>query len=98
MAFTRRLVNRTPSATLGAIVSGFEAFDTGPVLEKVEVPVLVCTGDKDVITPSWLSREMAERLPSAELVVLPGTGHMGMLERHDEVTDRLRSFLERTLL
>lgn len=97
VAFTRRMIDATRSETLGAAMVGLESYETLQVLPKIDVPVLVVGGEKDLLTPSWLSREMAERIPGAHLVILPGTGHMGMLERHAELSGRLEEFCEATL-
>jgi pimeloyl-ACP methyl ester carboxylesterase len=47
------------------------------------------------MTPADHSREIAGRLPNAQLVILPEAGHLVMLEYHDVVTDHLRSLIER---
>ena len=39
------------------------------------------------MTPADHSREMVDRVPGAELVILPEAGHLVMLEHHDVVTD-----------
>ena len=54
------------------------------------VPVLVLAGDEDSVTPVVHSRAIAEALPDAELVVVPGAGHMVQLEAEQLVTRRLR--------
>jgi pimeloyl-ACP methyl ester carboxylesterase len=41
------------------------------------------------------SRAIADALPDAELVVVPGTGHMVQLEAEQLVTRRLRELLGR---
>ncbi len=94
--FAQRLVHATPTETLAAAVA-LGAFDTHASLEKIDVPVLIVAGEKDVLTPMWLAREMADRIPDAELVPFPGTGHMAMLERHREFTELVRRFSERVL-
>jgi pimeloyl-ACP methyl ester carboxylesterase len=43
------------------------------------------------------SRRLAEALPDAELVELPGVGHVAMLERPDVVTALLDGFARRVL-
>jgi pimeloyl-ACP methyl ester carboxylesterase len=98
VAFTRRLIDTVHSETIAAAMVGLESYDTLHILEKIDVPVLVCAGEKDVITPAWLSREMAERIPDARLVIFADTGHMAMLERHAEFSERLCEFAEKILL
>lgn len=54
--------------------------DGVPLLETIDVPVLVVVGEHDAITPPAESRLMLERLPNARLVVLDQVGHMANLE------------------
>ena len=61
------------------------------------VETLILGGEQDLMTPADHSREIAEQVPGAELVILPEAGHMVMLEHHDVVTDHLRDLVERAL-
>lgn len=58
-------------------------------------PLLLLHGDRDEVVPLEQSRLLAERLPRAELVVLPGLGHE---LRHDLVAPRILRFFSRHLL
>ena len=79
-----------------------EFFDTFLAHDKLEAlsvlnrvsTVIVC-GDKDLLTPVKNSHAMADALPDAELVVVPGAGHMVMLERPAVVDGALRRMLTR---
>lgn len=65
--------------------------DLHHVLPRLTIPTLVMAGEDDKLTPPSHARRIAEELPDLfELVVLPDTGHMGPLERPDEVSDALR--------
>jgi pimeloyl-ACP methyl ester carboxylesterase len=63
------------------------------VLASVET-VILC-GDKDMLTPVKNSHVMADALPDAELVVVPGAGHMVMLERPAVVNGACRRLFAR---
>jgi pimeloyl-ACP methyl ester carboxylesterase len=54
-------------------------------------------GDRDRLTPTDHSRAIMERLPDAEFVVVPSTGHMVMLERPSLVNLHLRTLCNRVL-
>lgn len=56
-----------------------------------DVPAALLVGDRDRLTPPPCSLSIAEALPSAELTICPGAGHMLMLERADVVTAALLS-------
>jgi pimeloyl-ACP methyl ester carboxylesterase len=67
------------------------------LLPNVRIPVLVVAGDHDSFTPPDLSHAMAEIMPNAELVMLPGGTHVAPLEQHELVALRIEKFLERAL-
>ncbi|HVL82662.1 MAG TPA: alpha/beta fold hydrolase [Actinomycetota bacterium] len=97
VALTMKLMSATPTDTLVAAVGGLAEFESIENLAAIDVPTLVVAGDRDLVTPVWLAREMSERIPDAQLVVLEGAGHMGMLERPDELTDLIRTFADKVL-
>ena len=60
------------------------------------VPAVVLVGTRDRLCPSDHARTIAGALPDAELVVLPGAGHMITFERSQEVAAHLQGLLEAT--
>ncbi len=64
-------------------------------LEKIEVPVLVLCGNQDILTPRGDSEELAERIPTAELVVISGAAHGFMFEHATTFNKVLLEFLGR---
>lgn len=69
--------------------------DSVPLLPTIDVPTLVVVGEDDVLTPPAESRLMAERLPHATLVEIPGAGHMSNMEAPDAFNGALREWLGR---
>jgi pimeloyl-ACP methyl ester carboxylesterase len=59
--------------------------------------VLVMGGDADRLTPYSHTEAMAAQLPHAELVRIPGGGHLAMLERPEFVNEHLAALLRRCL-
>jgi pimeloyl-ACP methyl ester carboxylesterase len=59
------------------------------------VPTAVVVGDRDRLTPTPCAESIVGALPGAELTVLPGVGHMPMLESPAEVTAALRDVIAR---
>ncbi len=59
------------------------------------VPVLIICGDQDLITPLSHSTYIQSRLPASELLVVPGSGHLVMLEHPEQVNAALLTFLEK---
>ena len=62
-------------------------------LSEIEVPTLIVAGEKDTLTPVWLSHRMHMLMPHAELLVMPGGTHVAPLEIPELVHLRLRQFL-----
>jgi pimeloyl-ACP methyl ester carboxylesterase len=71
-------------------MGGWESFTRLPDLC---VPTLVMTGDADVLVPPGNAEIIAGRIPGAELVTIPDTGHVFMIEAPDAVNAALLEFL-----
>lgn len=52
-------------------------------LDKLACPVTLVWGEDDMQTPLVIGRQLADRLPQAELVVCPGAGHLTPLSVPD---------------
>ncbi|TDC46341.1 alpha/beta hydrolase [Jiangella ureilytica] len=71
-----------------------DAAEAVPVLAKI--PVLVIGGERDQMTPVQHSRDLADTLVDVEYIEATDAGHMVLLERHEMVTEALRTLVERT--
>jgi pimeloyl-ACP methyl ester carboxylesterase len=71
--------------------------ETGSLEPLRRVPILVMTGDADKLIPMEHSERIVERLPDPEFVVLPGAGHLVLLEKPEEVTRELSRLLRRVV-
>jgi class 3 adenylate cyclase len=80
----------SPAAAM-AVVRMIEQIDISDILSSVRVPTLVvhCTGDT-LINVEY-GRFLAERIPGARLVELPGQDHLFFL--HDRIADAIEEFL-----
>lgn len=70
--------------------------DSRPFLDRIHCPVLVLCGRDDAITSVDVHRELVEALHDASLTVIEECGHLSALERPQQVTEALRTWLERT--
>jgi pimeloyl-ACP methyl ester carboxylesterase len=80
-------VYRTASAELWGV-------DMRSVAGSVTVPTLVLVGAHDTIAPPHLSRELADLIPVARLVVIPDVGHLPNEENPAAFNQAVRTFLE----
>ena len=62
-------------------------------IERIDQPTLVIWGDQDRLIPFDGVPEWAARFPRGRLVVVPGCGHLPLIERPEEVISALGSFL-----
>jgi non-heme chloroperoxidase len=87
------LTLETFAATTGTARAGYLlamlAMDLRPCLEQMAVPATVLVGTRDRLTPPRVARQLAAGLPDAELVILPGAGHMLPLEEPDRILDAI---------
>jgi len=81
----------TPRA-MAELLGPLLEFDMRIDLGKIDFPTLVVVGSRDVITPPRRSRDVAARIPGARLEVLPGCGHLVMLERPTALDALLEGF------
>ncbi|MFZ1128037.1 alpha/beta fold hydrolase [Methanoregula sp.] len=64
-------------------------------LGEIRSRTLVITGDEDAVVPCENSRQLAGKIPGAELVVFPGAGHGLMYQCPDRFGETAIGFLER---
>jgi pimeloyl-ACP methyl ester carboxylesterase len=72
-----------------------DAFDVMKEVDRIRVPAVVVCGAEDRLTPVKYGQYLHERIPGALLAVIPGAGHMVMLEKPDEVNRALAACLDR---
>ena len=66
-----------------------DAFDRTTRLGEIALPLLALTGANDVLTPPKFAATLADRIPGATARILPGAGHLTMVERPDETNEAL---------
>ena len=58
---------------------------------QIKVPVTLILGERDMMTPAKAGKTLAAAIPNARTIVLPGAGHMMMVEQPDELLTALTS-------
>jgi pimeloyl-ACP methyl ester carboxylesterase len=72
----------------------FDRDDVTERLDEISAPTLVICGELDAATTPDYSQVLAERIPGAELVMIPDAGHHSPIENPGPVTAAIESFLE----
>ncbi len=70
--------------------------DISSLLPQIRVPTLAIAGDRDQTVPPDESRKIASLVPNAELILIPGVGHLSFFECPHEYQARLSSWLQKT--
>jgi 3-oxoadipate enol-lactonase len=80
-----------------ALIKGALAFTSArEALDRYSGPLLAITGDEDVLTPEPYSRAITDAAGRGSVIVVPGCGHAGPLERPDLVAPLLAGFIRET--
>ncbi len=69
--------------------------DRAAPIERIAVPTLVITSDEDRLYSPALARDMARRIPGAELVEIQGAGHLSNIEQPERFNEAVLGFLAR---
>jgi 3-oxoadipate enol-lactonase len=92
----RETLDQMSSKSVVSYLAATEATWTGDyraMLATIDVPVLVCAGENDVIAPPALSREIAGGIAGAELELIPRAGHIANADNPAAFDELLEGFL-----
>ncbi|TDC67676.1 alpha/beta fold hydrolase [Streptomyces hainanensis] len=100
--FAERLIEAVPMDVVAEFYPAFHKHDKWAALGVLrgleeDLPVLVLAGDRDEMTPPSHSQRIAEELPAAELLLVPDTGHLVLLEAPVVVNEALVRLLTRSI-
>lgn len=66
--------------------------DTRDLLPTIDVPVLALWGDDDHRSPIHIAEQLHASIANAELVIIPGAGHVSNMEQPDDFNAHVRRF------
>ncbi|PWC32590.1 alpha/beta hydrolase [Azospirillum sp. TSO35-2] len=90
----RRLMAAVKPGVLGVDLAACNDYGNGAdAARALACPALFLLGALDKMTPAKAGRALAARAASAQVVVVPQTGHMVMTEAPDATLDALAAFL-----
>ncbi len=67
-------------------------FDIAGDVKKIVAPTLAICGTEDKMTPPEFSRRIADGITQARFVLIPGAGHMVMMEKPEALNNALKDF------
>lgn len=89
----RDQANTDPEA-YAACCDALAAFDVRDRLAEISVPTLLIAGREDVATPPAHLREIADAVPGATLVEIPGAAHLAPAQCPEAVLTALRAYFD----
>jgi pimeloyl-ACP methyl ester carboxylesterase len=90
----RTRIPTSPAGYLGQL-QATTSHDTWAELPAIAAPTLVVHGDADLLIPPPNGGLLAERIPGAALVLVPGAGHMLQADAGEVVREAILAFLTR---
>lgn len=94
VAFVREMID---SASVDGIVGMLAAMkdrpDSTPTLAQISVPTLIIHGEEDQIVPVAEAEAMRDAIPTAQLLLVPGAGHLPNLEQAATFNQAIWDFL-----
>jgi pimeloyl-ACP methyl ester carboxylesterase len=91
-----RSMNSDPIGVKGSLLAMAGRTDTTEYLSKIKIPVLVLCGEKDTLTTPATMKSMADKIKESEFAVVPGSGHMSVVENSLFVNETIAAFLSKT--
>jgi 3-oxoadipate enol-lactonase len=88
------MLSASEEGVVGALAAMRDRPDSTMLLETIDIPTLVIHGQDDQLIPVSEAQAAGKAIPGAELVIVPGAGHMPNLEQPEAFNDAVRSFLE----
>jgi pimeloyl-ACP methyl ester carboxylesterase len=85
----------TSVAVIEGDLRACDAFDLMEQIKAIILPTLVICGTEDLMTPPKYAEYLHREINGSQLMLIPAAGHMVMLEKPDEVSEGIETFLER---
>ena len=85
-------LKQTPTAIANALRALRDRPDSLDLLPQIKVPTLVVVGEEDTITPLSMAQTLADKIPNAELAIIPRAGHLSNIEQPETFNRVVREF------
>lgn len=92
-AIVEMMSRKTPGIFAAQVRALLGRPDASPILEQIRCPTLLLTGREDGWSTPAQHAAMAAKIAGSQIVIVPDSGHMSMMERPAEVSAALRAWL-----
>jgi pimeloyl-ACP methyl ester carboxylesterase len=82
---------QSPAVSARGILAMFR-YDATEVLPTIPVPVLICTGGRDLLTSSEAGKTLCERIPRSQALHIDSAGHLTLLEHNERFCQAVSAF------
>jgi pimeloyl-ACP methyl ester carboxylesterase len=94
--FLKGIVNsHSPLAISRLTLALTSRLDTTEDLPRIAVPTLVMAGEHDKLIPLENTQSLKDRIPGAELAIIPKAGHMSNMENPEDFNSQLLRFMKK---
>ncbi len=87
------ILSTSPLSIAGTLIALAGRTDTTPSLYNIRVPCLVLVGKHDALTPVSAATAIKEKIPGAQMYIIPDAGHVSSLEQPERFNAHLIEFL-----
>lgn len=88
-----QLLKQTPIPIITNDFIACNRFDRSENISTITLPTLIIVGQEDKMTPPAFSQSLNQKIFSSRLVLVPGAGHLVMLEKPREVNQAIEDFV-----
>ena len=92
--FYNQIIQANPAGYRSTIKS-FVNFNVTDRLCEIQSPTLVVTGDEDTVVPPKTQKELADKIPNADQIVINNAGHAVTVEKPEEFNHVMLGFLHK---
>jgi 3-oxoadipate enol-lactonase len=93
LSVRKMICQSNPSGAAYAVMAMRDRMDFSTMLHRIACPVMVVTGENDVIIRGEDSKAVADAIPGARFVKVGNSGHLSNLENPEAFNAALLSFL-----
>ncbi len=90
--YRRGLIDTGSEVCYGDLIA-CNKFDIMNEVEKIHIPTLIISADKDIMTPAKYGEYLHQKIYGSELYEIKGSGHFVMQEKAQDVNNIIEDFL-----